>query len=250
MQIVIAVAVGLALTQLANLATTVYLHRDLAHKAVQLHPVLRSIFKVFLWMATGICARQWAAVHRKHHAYTDTAEDPHSPARLGWLRVQLTNAALYRRSARDPRTTERYAKDIPVTTPDRWLLNRGIIGLALGIAILVWWLGVVPGIVAVAVHTVGYIGLGGSVNGVAHTFGRRPFDNSATNVVWLAWLTCGEGYHNNHHAAPTSARFARRWHDFDLGWWFISAAGRLGLARIRHADVDSLASRATSAVRV
>jgi len=248
-QIVIAIAVGLGLTQLANLATTVYLHRDLAHKAVQLHRGLRSTFKVFLWAATGISARQWAAVHRKHHAYTDAPEDPHSPARLGWRRVLLTNAMLYRRSARDPRTTERYAKDIPVTAPDRWLLNRGIIGLALGIAVLVWWLGWVPGLVAVAVHTVGYIGLGGSVNGVAHTFGRRPFENSATNVTWLAWLTCGEGYHNNHHAAPTSARFARRWYQFDLGWWFISAASRLQLAQIRHADVDSLAARATASVQ-
>lgn len=250
MQFVIAIAVGLALTQLANLATTVYLHRDLAHKAVQLHPTLRSFFKAFLWMSTGICARQWAAVHRKHHAFTDTHEDPHSPALLGWLRVQLTNAALYRRSARDPRTTDRYAKDIPVTAPDRLLLNRGIIGLILGIALLVLWLGWLPAAVAIAVHIVGYIGLGGSVNGVAHTFGRRPFDNSATNVAWLAWLTCGEGYHNNHHAAPTSARFARRWHHFDLGWWFISVASRLGLARIRHADVDSLAARSNASVSV
>jgi stearoyl-CoA desaturase (delta-9 desaturase) len=249
-QIVIAIVVGLALTQLANLATTVYLHRDLAHKAVQLHPALRSFFKVFLWAATGISARQWAAVHRKHHAFTDTPEDPHSPARLGWLRVQLTNAALYRRSARDPQTTERYAKDIPITLPDRLLLNRGIIGLALGIAVLVLWLGWVPGVVAVVVHTVAYIGLGGSVNGVAHTFGRRPFNNSATNVTWLAWLTCGEGYHNNHHAAPTSARFARHWYQFDLGWWFISTASRLGLARIRHADVDALAARPTTSVPV
>ena len=88
------------------------------------------------------------------------------------------------------------------------------------------------------------------MNGVAHTFGRRPFDNSATNVTWLAWLTCGEGYHNNHHAAPTSARFARRWHDFDLGWWFISVASMLGLARIRHANVDALASRTTTSVQV
>ncbi len=250
MQIVIAVVVGLALTQLANLATTVYLHRDLAHRAVRLHPALRSVFKVFLWMSTGISARQWAAVHRKHHAFTDEVEDPHSPARLGWLRVQLTNAVLYRRSARDPRTTDRYARDIPVTVADRWVLNRGVIGLALGVAILVWWLGWVPGLVAAVVHTVGYIGLGGSVNGVAHTFGRRPFDNSATNVVWLAWLTCGEGYHNNHHAAPTSARFSRRWYQFDLGWWFIGAASRLGLARIRHTDVDALASRSSSPVKV
>ena len=249
-QIVIAVAVGLALTQLANLATTVFLHRDLAHKAVQLHPVLRSAFKVFLWLSTGIRVRQWAAVHRKHHAFTDEADDPHSPARLGWLRVQLTNAALYRRSARDPRTTERYAKDIPVTRADRWLFDRGILGLVLGIALLVLWLGWLPGLVAVVVHTVGYIGLGGSVNGIAHTFGRRPFGNSATNVTWLAWLTCGEGYHNNHHAAPTSARFARRWHQFDLGWWFITVAGKLRLATIRHQDVEALASRTTSSVSV
>ncbi len=245
MQFLIAIAIGLGLTQLANLATTVYLHRDLAHRAVKLHPALRSIFKVYLWLSTGINARQWAAVHRKHHAFTDSVDDPHSPARLGWLRVQLTNAVLYRRSARDPRTTEKYAKDIPITLPDRIVLNRGGIGLALGIAALVFWLGWLGGIIAIVVHTVGYIGLGGSVNSVAHTFGRRPFDNSATNVTWLAWLTCGEGYHNNHHAAPTSARFARRWYNFDLGWWVIRALRLLHLAKVRHQSVDTLAAKQT-----
>src|SRR6266478_6111344 len=97
-----AVVVGLCVAQLANLTTTVFLHRALAHRAIKLRAPLTFAFRVFTWMAVGIKPREWVAVHRKHHAFTDVEGDPHSPKLLGWLRVQLTNAALYRKVATDP----------------------------------------------------------------------------------------------------------------------------------------------------
>lgn len=236
LQIVIAVAVGLALTQVANLITSVWLHRALSHRALTVREPLHSVFRVLLWLLTGIQPRQWVAVHRRHHAATDTDLDPHSPARLGWVRVQFLNAVLYRRVAHDEENTRRYARDIPRTRLDRWVLEQGWLGMGITIAVLVltmnWW----AGLLAFGVHVVAYVGLGGCVNSLAHTFGRRDHDNSATNLQWLAFLTAGEGLHNNHHAMPTAAKFSFRRPQLDPGWWFIRATRALGLVELRLAS--------------
>lgn len=230
----VAVLVGFLVAQVANLVTTVYLHRGLAHRALTLKAPLAFAMRVVVWTTTGLKPREWAAVHRKHHAFTDTPDDPHSPAQLGWVRVQLTNPALYRRVARAPGTVDRYARDLRPDAWDRVLFDRAWLGLGIGITLLVVVLGPVWGLVAAAVHMATYLALSGAVNAVGHTFGRRPYDNSATNNLWLALLTAGEGMHNNHHAAPTSARLAFRRGELDPGWWFVAAARRLGLATVRH----------------
>lgn len=226
--------VAFLLTQIANVATTIYLHRSLAHKAVVFSPVMSFGLRATIWLTTGIRPRQWAAVHRKHHAFTDEDDDPHSPLRLGWVRVQLTNVALYRRVARDAGQVKKYARDIPKTPVDRLLFDHALLGLGITTALLVLWLGWLGGLVAAGFHFVLYLNLSAAVNAVAHTFGQRPYENSATNVTWLAWLTCGEGLHNNHHAAPTSARFSLAPHEVDPGWWAIRFAARFGWATIRH----------------
>ena len=94
-------------TQVAVFSTTIFLHRSATHKALELHPAVAFIFRFCLWITTGLCTREWVAVHRKHHAFTDVEGDPHSPKLLGWVRVQLTNAALYRREARNKETVRR-----------------------------------------------------------------------------------------------------------------------------------------------
>lgn len=233
MQLVIALFVGFAVTQVAILATTVYLHRAAAHRALTLAAPLAWAMRLVIWLTTGMKPREWVAVHRKHHAFTDLPEDPHSPAQVGWVRVQLTNAAMYRRVARDRDTVGRYAKDMP---PDRWdrvLFDRAFVGLGVGITLLIVLLGPVYGLVAALFHMTAYLMLSGAVNAVGHHFGRRPYDNSATNLQWLALLVGGEGLHNNHHAAPTSARFSLHRREIDPGWIAIRVFRKLGLARVR-----------------
>jgi stearoyl-CoA desaturase (delta-9 desaturase) len=232
--LVIGILAGFCVTQLANFATTVYLHRCLAHRALSMRWWLQGSFKVVIWLTTGMRPRQWVAVHRKHHAFTDQHEDPHSPARLGWLRVQLTNPGLYRRVARDESQVQRYARDLPRTRADRIFFDHALLGLALGVVVLVLTLGWEAALVAAPVHMVAYLGLSGAVNAVAHTFGRRPYATSATNVQWLAFLTAGEGLHNNHHAAPTSARFSLGRFEFDPAWWAIRLFRRFGWVAVRH----------------
>src|SRR5579875_1142118 len=133
-----------------------------------MHPALAWLFRLVTWLTTGIKPREWAAVHRRHHAYTDTEGDPHSPLLLGLWRVELTNAYLYRVAARDGSTVERYARDLP---PDRWdrlVFDRAVVGLGIGIVALCLLLGWQDGLLAAAVHTVSYLLLNGAVNSFAH----------------------------------------------------------------------------------
>lgn len=232
-QPLLAVVVALAVCQIAIFCTTVFLHRTVAHKALAVSPGVRFAFRVLIWLTTGIRPRQWAAVHRRHHAYTDVEGDPHSPLLLGFWRVQLTNAALYRKVARDGANTQRYAKDLP---PDRWdtlLFDHAVLGLGIGIAILCVSLGWEWGLVASAIHAVAYLMLNGAINAFGHVTGSQPYPNTARNNQWLAWLTAGEGLHNNHHAAPTSAKLALDPGQRDPGWWLISLLARAKRATIR-----------------
>jgi stearoyl-CoA desaturase (delta-9 desaturase) len=233
----LALVAGLAVTQLAIAATTVYLHRGLAHRALTVHPGLELPCRFVIWVTTGMRPREWAAVHRRHHAATDSPDDPHSPAQVGYWRVQLANAALYRRAARDGETVRKYAKDLPPDRFDRVLFDHAFLGLGLGIAILCIALGWQTGLLAAAIHAVSYLMLSGAINGIGHTVGRRPYANSATNGQFLALLTAGEGLHNNHHAAPTSARFSLQRGELDPGWWIVRVLSRLRLVTVRHHDV-------------
>jgi stearoyl-CoA desaturase (delta-9 desaturase) len=235
-----AVIVGLVVTQVAMFATTVYLHRGITHRALVVHPLLAFVCRATLWITTGMRPREWAAVHRRHHAATDTPDDPHSPVQSGFWRVQLLNAAMYRRVARDRETVRKYARDVPRDRFDRFMFDHASLGLGIGVTVLcvgfglvVGWWGILLGAIAATVHAVGYLGLSGAVNAIGHTIGRRPNDNSATNVVLLALFTCGEGLHNNHHDRPTSPRFSRRWSQVDLAWWGIRVLAWCKLVRLR-----------------
>jgi stearoyl-CoA desaturase (Delta-9 desaturase) len=233
----LALVAGFAVTQISIIVTTVYLHRTLAHRALAVRGPSSMVCRVVLWLTTGMRPREWVAVHRRHHATSDTPADPHSPRVLGFWRVQLANVGLYRRVARDKLTVRRYARDLQPDRLDRWFFDHGIAGLAIGIGILCVTLGWQTGLLAAGVHAVTYVMLSGAINAFGHTRGRRPYDNPAGNAQWLAWLTAGEGLHNNHHAAPTSARFALGGREIDPGWWAICVLRRCGQATLRHDEV-------------
>jgi stearoyl-CoA desaturase (delta-9 desaturase) len=229
-------AAGLV-TQAAVFATTVYLHRVLAHRALTLRPGVALIFRLIIWVMTGIAPRAWVAVHRRHHAFSDTPQDPHSPIQLGFWAVQIGNAKLYRDTIRDGVTVTKYSRDLPPDRLDRMLFDHALAGLAIGIGFLMVLLGPVAGLLAAGIHTVAYLMINGAINAVGHTFGKRPYDNLATNNQWLAWLSGGEGLHNNHHAAPTSARFALDGGQSDPGWWLIRLLLRTHQAELRHEEI-------------
>lgn len=228
-------------SELTILVTTVYLHRALSHRALAVKPAVALPFRAWIWVTTGMRPRQWVAVHRKHHSATDTADDPHSPIVHGFWRVQLGNVGLYKKVAGDEVAVRRYARDLRADRLDRVLFDHALLGLGVGTAIAMLFTSVIGlgwqvGLIGSLLHAGLYVLLSGAINAVGHTYGSRPQENSATNGQLLAFVTGGEGLHNNHHAAPTSATFALHG-ELDPGWWLIRVLRRFGLATIRHEDV-------------
>ncbi len=232
--ILFAAAIGFVTAQVAILATTVYLHRGLTHRALTLHPVAAFPMRVVLWVTSGIRPREWVGVHRCHHANTDTVDDPHSPLILGTTRVMLTNAYLYRRAAKDRVLVEHFTRDYEANWLDRVVFDRETLGPLLGLGLLCLVFGWQVGLIAGAFHAVFYVALNGAVNSFGHTFGTRPSENTATNSRVLGWLTVGEGLHNNHHAVPTAARFSFFAGQFDPAWPVIRLLERANLVTLRH----------------
>jgi len=226
-------------TQIAVFSTTIFLHRAATHRALTLHPVASVMFRFALWVTTGLATKEWVAVHRKHHAFTDIEGDPHSPKIAGFWSVQFGNVFHYIREARKTEVVEKYARDINVDVLDRMLFNHGFFGLFTGILILCAggiamtgsFTGVFWGLLAAGLHAFLYIFvLSSSINGLCHQHGYKNFDNTATNIRVVALLTGGEGLHNNHHAHQMSPKFSfRRW-EFDPAWPVIRVLALLRLA--------------------
>jgi stearoyl-CoA desaturase (delta-9 desaturase) len=225
--------IAIALTQIAAIATSTYLHRALAHRSLAVHPAADVLFRTVLWLTTGQDRREWVAVHRKHHAFTDKEGDPHSPTLRGFWHVQFLNAYYDAREARNPETIRKFAADIPQDRLDRVVFSRGWTGLMLGTALLCLLVGVVPGLIAAGVHGVLYVlVLAPLINGLGHWRGAKNFNNTAYNSRVLAWMTGGESLHNNHHAHPRSPRFSARRLEFDPSWPVIRALAAVRLVSI------------------
>ena len=238
----IVLAAAVAVTQLAMIATSVYLHRALAHRSLAVSPVVDVLFRAVLWLTTGQRRQEWVAVHRKHHAFTDRDGDPHSPRLLGFWRVQLLNVVYYVREARNPETIHRFARDVAPDRLDRALFSQGLVGLGLGITLLCVVLGIRPGLLAALMHAVLYVFVAAPlINGLGHWQGAQNFSNTAYNSTVLAWLTAGESLHNNHHAHPRAPKFSMRRSEVDPSWLVIRVMAALGLAVVVGAPVSVLA---------
>jgi stearoyl-CoA desaturase (Delta-9 desaturase) len=227
----------LVLVQITIAGVTIYLHRCQAHRALDLHPVVSHFFRFWLWLTTGMVTKEWAAIHRKHHAKCETEDDPHSPQVLGIKRVLFAGVVLYVKESHKPETMTRYGHG----TPDDWMernlytpLNKW--GVFLLAALDLWIFGLVPGALIYLVQ-IAWIPFwaAGVINGIGHFWGYRNFhtDDASSNIVPIAAWIGGEELHNNHHAYPTSAKFSLRWYEFDLGWLYIRILAALGLAKVR-----------------
>ena len=232
MQYVVAILVGLALAEVATLITTIYLHRVLSHKAIRLHPVMTILMRLGTWMLTSISPREWVAVHRKHHNFSDVDGDPHSPYLEGYWKIMLANVYYYRREANNGDTLQKYASDLPFDRLDKIFLRHGTLGFSLTGVVLVLLMGLGPSLVALTTLAAVYLVLNAAINGAGHTFGYKSFANDATNLRLLALITFGEGLHNNHHARPASPRLSAFEGEFDPAWPVIRLLVALRLAEV------------------
>ena len=226
----------LAVTHVTMISVTVFLHRHQAHRALSLHPIASHFFRFWLWLTTGQVTKEWAAVHRKHHARCEQAEDPHSPHIHGIKKVLLQGAELYRTESRNQETLTRFGQG----TPDDWI-ERNLytrfswqgVGLMLLIDLTLF------GAAGLAVWAVQMawtpIMAAGIINGAGHYWGYRNFEapDASTNISPWGILIAGEELHNNHHTYPSSAKLSVKRYEFDIGWMYIRLLQMARLATVK-----------------
>jgi stearoyl-CoA desaturase (delta-9 desaturase) len=228
---------ALGLTHVTIAAVTIFLHRCQAHRALELHPAIAHFFRFWLWLTTGMVTKEWAAIHRKHHAKCETPDDPHSPQIYGINRVLWAGVFLYVKESYNKETLERYGHG----TPDDWVernvyTRHAAAGVMLLLALDLLAFGVVPGAL-IWVTQIAWIPFwaAGVINGVGHFFGYRSYDvaDASTNIIPWGILIGGEELHNNHHAFASSAKLSSKWYEFDIGWLYIRVMEMLGLATVK-----------------
>lgn len=231
----------LVFTHVTIIAVTIYLHRNQAHHAINLNPVISHFFRFWLWLSTGMNTKEWVAVHRKHHAKVENLQDPHSPQVHGIKKVLWDGVELYRKESLDQQTLDEYGHG----TPDDWIEREvyseytwtGIVSMFIINFMLFGFVGI--SIWAIQMAWIPFFAAG-VINGIGHYWGYRNFDSpdASTNILPIGILIGGEEMHNNHHAFASSARFSYKWWEFDIGWFYI----RL-LSLFRLAEVKKLAPR-------
>lgn len=229
-------AYTLAVTHITIAAVTIFLHRCQAHRALDLHAIPSHFFRFWLWMSTGMVTKEWAAIHRKHHAKCETEEDPHSPITRGIETVVFEGAELYRVEARNRETIEKYGHG----TPDDWIernvyAKHSALGVSLMLIVNVLLFGVL-GLTVWAIQMMWIpVTAAGVINGIGHYWGYRNFDckDASTNILPWGIIIGGEELHNNHHTYGTSAKLSSKWYEFDIGWMYISILSFFGLAKVK-----------------
>ena len=226
----------LLMTHLTIVSVTLYLHRCQAHRGVEFRPVLAHIMRFWLWLTTGMTTKQWVAVHRKHHRFSDVEGDPHTPHVYGIWQVLFKGAGLYHSASKDTKMVEQYG----VGTPNDWVERviytpHSRLGIMLMLVIDLFFFG--PwGLLVWGVQMIWIpFWAAGVINGVAHWIGYRNGDTKdhSRNISPIGIVVGGEELHNNHHLAPASPKFSRKPWEFDIGWMYINILKFLRLAKLR-----------------
>ena len=230
------VLITLLLTHVTIACVTMYLHRSQAHRAVEFNTVVSHFMRAWLWLTTGMVTKQWVAIHRKHHRFTDVEGDPHSPLVYGIRRVFFKGAGLYHSASKDKEMIQQYG----VGTPNDWIEKNlytahsrlGIL-LMLVIDLLLFgpWGFVVWGVQMLWIP----FWAAGVVNGIGHWIGYTNGDSkdNSRNISPIGIIIGGEELHNNHHLNPASAKLSRNSWEFDIGWIYIRILSLLSLAKVR-----------------
>jgi stearoyl-CoA desaturase (delta-9 desaturase) len=230
------VLVTLVTTHITIASVTVFLHRAQAHRALELHAIPSHFFRFWLWLNTGMVTKEWVAIHRKHHAKCETADDPHSPVTRGIRTVLLEGSELYRTEAKNVETLAKFGHNTPDDWIERHLYSRHtVLGVALLLTIDVLLFGAIGATVWAVQMLWIPITAAGIINGIGHWWGYRNFEapDASANIVPWGVIIGGEELHNNHHTYPTSAKLSVKPFEFDIGWAYIRTLQALGLAQVR-----------------
>ncbi len=224
------------MTHITIASVTIFLHRHQAHRALDLHPNVAHFFRFWLWLTTGMITKEWAAIHRKHHAKCETENDPHSPQMQGIQTIMWRGADLYKIESKNRETIEKYGQG----TPDDWIENHLYDkyrwqGLGLMMIINLVLFGAMGGLVWAIQMVWIPITAAGIINGIGHYWGYRNYDceDASRNISPIGLIIGGEELHNNHHTYATSAKLSSKWYEFDIGWFYIRCLETCGLANVK-----------------
>ena len=230
------ILITLLMTHLTIVSVTLYLHRSQAHRGVEFHPVVSHAMRFWLWLTTGMTTKQWVAIHRKHHRFSDIKGDPHTPHVYGIWRVLFKGAGLYHTASKDTVMVQQYG----VGTPDDWIERQlytphSRLGILLMLAIDLLLFG--PwGLLIWAIQMIWIpFWAAGVINGVAHWIGYRNGDtrDHSRNISPFGIFVGGEELHNNHHLSPANPKFSIKPWEFDMGWLYLKMFEFLKLAKIK-----------------
>ena len=226
----------LIITHITIICVTLFLHRGQAHRSIVFHPGLEHFMRAWLWLTTGMVTKQWVAIHRKHHRFTEEDKDPHSPHVYGIWRVLFKGAGLYHSASKDQEMVAQYG----VGTPDDWMernvyTKHSRLGIALMLLINVLlfgaWGPLIWGIQMIWIP----FWAAGVINGLGHWWGYRngKTQDQSRNIMPWDVIVGGECLHNNHHLEPANPRLSRRWFEFDIGWMWLSLFRLVRLDNLR-----------------
>jgi stearoyl-CoA desaturase (delta-9 desaturase) len=226
----------LVTTHITIAAVTIFLHRSQAHRALDLHAIPSHFFRFWLWLTTGMVTKEWVAIHRKHHAKCETADDPHSPQVRGINTVLLRGSELYREEAKNEATVSKFGHGTPDDWMERNVYSRyTVLGIASMLVIDLLLFGAIGATVWAVQMAWIPVTAAGIINGLGHWWGYRNFEASdaSTNISPWGVIIGGEELHNNHHTYPTSAKLSVKPFEFDIGWAYIRTLELMGLATVR-----------------
>lgn len=225
------------MTHITIVCVTLYLHRGQTHRGIEFNPVVSHAMRFWLWFTTGMVTKQWVAIHRKHHRYSDKDGDPHSPMVYGLKRVLFGGAMLYHDASKDREMINIYGAG----TPNDWM-EKNIYSKhsRLGITLLLvvnllcfsWWGLLIWGIQMLWIP----FWAAGVVNGIGHYWGYRNAEtrDNSRNISPLGIIIGGEELHNNHHLDPMNPKLSKNWWEFDIGWMWFTILKTFNLAKVRH----------------
>jgi stearoyl-CoA desaturase (delta-9 desaturase) len=224
------------MTHITIASVTIFLHRHQAHRALDLHPNMAHFFRFWLWLTTGMVTKEWAAIHRKHHAKCETELDPHSPQTQGIQTIMWRGADLYKIESKNQETIQKFGQG----TPDDWI-EKNVYqkyswqGVGLMMIINLFLFGAIGGFVWAIQMVWIPITAAGIINGIGHYWGYRNYDceDASRNISPFGIIIGGEELHNNHHTFATSAKLSSKWYEFDIGWLYIRCLECFGLAKVK-----------------
>jgi stearoyl-CoA desaturase (delta-9 desaturase) len=226
----------LVVTHITIICVTLFLHRSQAHRAIIFHPILSHFMRFWLWLTTGMVTKQWVAVHRKHHRFSDAEGDPHSPHVFGFWKVLFKGAFLYNDASKDKVMVDTYSAG----TPSDWMehniytphsrLGIGIL-LVFNTIVFGWWGPLIWGIQMIWIP----FWAAGVINGLGHWWGYKNGETKehSRNISPWGIVIGGEELHNNHHLSPASPKLSHKWFEFDIGWAWFKIFETLKLAKVR-----------------